>query len=155
MTMFADCRQKFTKDAYPFGTRFRKSKDISADEINPYWEGNLNEENKSRIRCFDWGAAEADNFFSNLCNGDTVIDYLAKDEAEKAEEICGTISAALRDDEDFDFDELVKDCPRIVKVIAAIQVDLARWVEMERNQIITSMIDSQEAEHETEIHEAD
>lgn len=144
MTMFADCRQKYTKDAYPYGTQFRKNKDIPADEINPYWEGNLNKENKDTIVGYDMGVAEADNFFPNLCNGDTVMEYLTKEEAEKAEVVCGTISAALQDDEDFDFEELTKDCPRIVKAIAAIQVELAKWVEMERDQFITSLIDGQE-----------
>ena len=49
MTMFADCREKFSRDAYPYGTQFQKHEDIPKDEINPYWDGHLKGKDRAYI----------------------------------------------------------------------------------------------------------
>lgn len=33
-----DCRQKYARDAYPYGSQFRRREDFAEDELNPYWD---------------------------------------------------------------------------------------------------------------------
>ena len=129
MTMFANCREKLRKDAYPF----HKGAD---DEPNPYWEGNLNDSNKDVIRYgFDIAAHEADTYFYNLEVG-ALGSYLSSDELN----IIAKYMAEREDDE-----PIPDDAPRLVKIIMAIREGLADWLEMERNQYITSLLDDQAA----------
>lgn len=130
MTMFADCREKLCKDAYPF----HKGAD---DEPNPYWQGNLNKSNKNIIFLgFDVAADKAANFFHNLEIG-ALADYIPADELN-----------ILLDyiDKQEDDAPIPDDAPCLVKIIMAIKEGLTDWLEMERDQYITSLLDKQYAD---------
>ena len=112
--IIADCRQKYTKNAYPYGTQCRRSSDISADEINPYWEGNLCKENKICIQGYDCAVEEIRAFFDNIEDYAPCEGYSdAQDEEKK--NLCQAIKAKL--------DE---------------------YLECQRDEIITSLIENQE-----------
>ena len=57
--MTVDCREKYASKAYPWG--FRRPK----DELNPYWEGNLDEKGKKFIQAYDCAVEDMDNFFEH------------------------------------------------------------------------------------------
>ena len=154
MTMFANCREKFTKKTYPMGTQFRKNEDIPEDEINPYWEGNLKGEDKAEVYGYDFAADTADNFFANLDVNDFLAKYLTQEELLQVSEIAGEM---MQDEEEINeekFREKTAECSRIVKAILALRLDLADWLEMERDQFITSLLDNQSCEDETQEEES-
>lgn len=49
-------------------TRLKKDRSRFSSEVtdNPYWEGNLNKENKARIDEFDFAVEQVKNAFDNL-----------------------------------------------------------------------------------------
>lgn len=63
MTILANCREKFMKDAYPCGTIYQRPSEFEEGEFNPYWEGNLNKENKEHINGYDCAVYEVQKFF--------------------------------------------------------------------------------------------
>ena len=78
--IFADCRKKYTKDAYPNGTQIRRSADIPEDEINPYWEGNLDKTGKDFVGGYDCAVQEVEAFFANM---DDYVDGVANDQRQE------------------------------------------------------------------------
>ena len=57
--MTVDCREKYASKAYPWG--FRRPK----DELNPYWEGNLDEKGKKFIQAYDCAVEDVNSFFEH------------------------------------------------------------------------------------------
>ena len=143
MTMFADCREKYTKNAYPYGTKFRKQADIPDDEINPYWNGNSKGEDKAEIRGYDWAVDQTDNFFNNTECGEELEEYLTNEEKRILREINSKITTMDNEGETPKLEDVVTEStPRVVKAILATRYDLCDWLERERDMVITSLIEN-------------
>ena len=138
MTMFPDCRAKFTKDAYPYGgPRFRRMADVPEDEINAYWEKNLNEENRQIVCGFDDAVDEIDYFFNNI--SETIFERFGEYESSQVDD------AVMCDDrmlDDFGENE-IKNMNKQTYIYKMLHAELSKRVESFRNMMITSMIDHQ------------
>lgn len=138
MTMFPDCRAKFTKDAYPYGgPPFRSMADVPEDEINAYWEKNLNDEHKRIVLGFDDAVDEIDYFFASIA--DTIFEQFGEYESSQIND------AVMCDDRslyDFSEDE-IKNMNKQTYIYKMLHTELSRRVESFRNMMITTMIDHQ------------
>lgn len=140
MTMFADCREKFSRDAYPYGTQFQKHEDIPKDEINPYWDGHLKGEDRAYINGYDNGSEDNINdFFSNFLAYECELDnafgthlFRKVDESVLEDE---------RDITEFSEEERAEWSKEtlILKTLKDCMLDNA---EATRNEIVTALIDS-------------
>ena len=89
-----------------------RSEYLENNEANPYYEGNLKDEDKGEITGYDWCVQAVQTAFCNLDCMETP-DYISRNKLEKA----------------------AKD----------IALFVARWLESDRDELITSIIDSYEA----------
>ena len=140
MTMFADCREKYTKDAYPFGMYARKNEEIPKDEINPYWDGNLKGAGKHYVDGYDYGIETAKNFFSDIMDYDELIDQTGF--------LKNVDEDVINDDrpaDDFPIDEADKWSTetKIMKMLKDYMLELA---EVERNELVTTIIENDDEE---------
>lgn len=142
----ANCREKYTRDAYPVGTPFRSVSEISESEINPYWDGHLTGEDKELVRGYDWAVKDVNACFDNI--------------SEALEEYLGT-RAAVIDEKVIVSKESLSDYDRqaivhinietfIVKAIKEIITDFA---ECNRNGIVAGLIDAMPDDGEQEENE--
>lgn len=148
MTMFADCREKFMKDAYPYGgPKGRENTDNLEGEINPYWDGNLNDDNKYCVFGFDTAAEMADGTFAN-----DLSSYIDDYWEEYFEERFGKLDKLNIDDDvlgerkcidDYTEEEISKWSKATALLMIAKEV-LLDTLEMERNELVTGLIDSQD-----------
>lgn len=140
MTMFADCREKFSRDAYPYGTQFQKHEDIPKDEINPYWDGHLKGKDRAYINGYDDATKDGINgFFSNFLAYEYELDnafgthlFRNVDESVLKDE---------RDISEFSEEERAEWSKEtlILKTLKDCMLDNA---EATRNEIVTALIDS-------------
>jgi len=140
MTMFADCREKFSRDAYPYGTQFQKHEDIPKDEINPYWDGHLKGKDRAYINGYDDATKDGINgFFSNFLAYEYELDnafgtnlFRNVDESVLEDE---------RDISEFSEEERAEWSKEtlILKTLKDCMLDNA---EATRNEIVTALIDS-------------
>lgn len=135
MTMFPNCRARFTKDAYPYVDG------VPQDEINPYWEGNLTKENIGYIEGYDLAIDEIVCFFEE--NIDEPIEgYLGIHTASKIDK------DVLSDDQDIDnysYGEIAK-MSKETYLLKVIYCKLRDALEMARNERITGFIEEQDEE---------
>lgn len=135
MTMIGNCREKFKKDAYPYGDR------VPQDEINPYWEGNLKGENRENIQGYDWAIGDIDRFFE--CNIDEVMsEYLG---AYAAGQIDMAVMNDQRTIDEFSEEEIAK-MSKETYLLKAIHSELNIFMEDTRDEIITGLLDEQDDE---------
>ena len=138
MTMFPDCRAKFTKDAYPYGKPpFRSVADVPEDEINEYWEGHLDYDNGLIVHGLDKTAEEIDHFFRNISR--TVYERFGEYESSQVNDIVMCDERML---EDFSENE-IRGMNKQTYTYKMLHEELSRMVENFRNMMITSMISSQ------------
>jgi hypothetical protein len=138
--MFADCREKFSRDAYPYGTQFQKHEDIPKDEINPYWDGHLKGKDRAYINGYDDATKDGINgFFSNFLAYEYELDnafgtnlFRNVDESVLEDE---------RDISEFSEEERAEWSKEtlILKTLKDCMLDNA---EATRNEIVTALIDS-------------
>lgn len=142
MTMIANCRAKFTKDAYPSGgTRFRRADEIPEDEINPYWEGNLKGDSVEDIKGYDWAVYEVAHFFEE--DIDEIADeYLGSYTASK---IDGDVLSDEQDIDNYTYGE-IRGMSRETYLLKLVYSKLRDVLEMARNEHITTCIEEQDEE---------
>jgi len=143
MTMFADCREKFMKNAYPSGTMFQKNEDIPKDEINPYWEGNLKGEGKAYVAGYDMCVeAVLKNFAANAAINEKMIDAFGMNFANRVDE---SVLADERFLDDIPEDEQAKWTKEtlLMKVVQDILLDDA---ESYRDELVTSILEDDAVE---------
>ena len=146
MIMFANCREKYTRDAYPAGTPFRSASEIPENEINPYWDGHLKGEDRELIRGYDWAVNDI-----NACFNDVTV---------ALEEYLGIRAAAI-DEKVIESDERLKeyDSQAINRInietfiIKAMKEIVADYTEYNRNGIIAGLIDAMPDDDEQEENE--
>lgn len=139
MTILANCREKFMKDAYPHGTRFQRSSEFEEGEINPYWEGNLKGANKATIQGYDWARIEIDSFFENSIDelmSERLGEYLAN-------KIDMEVMIDQRPIDEFSEEEIAK-MSKETYLLKAIHSELNKMIEVTRNEMITALIDGQD-----------
>lgn len=113
--------------------------DCRTDET--YNEKHLNEKNKEFVRGFDWCAEEAvDMLFDNLdcIENEDLVAFLERDLPDGPEgeyEWRSTFSGDTEKREILTFGDYLRS-------------QIIDWIEMERNELITSMLDSQASEDE-------
>lgn len=139
MTMIADCREKYTKDAYPYGTQYRKPEEIPEDEINPYWEGKLNKENEEVVRGYDWAVEELDTFLEGSIDV-AMRDYIG---AHSSLQIDMGIMNDQRNISEFSRDE-IKQMSKETYLLKAMHSEISNRLECVRNEMITSFIEGQD-----------
>lgn len=140
MTMYPNCREKYTKDAYPIGMRFRKYDDIPENEINPYWEENLEGANKTYVEGYDKAVEEVMNI---LCNKDFL--------AEQTEEYFGRylelrLDEAIvnsKDDLSQYSCDAIRDMNTETLAVKVLQCAILDWLETVRDEMVTALIDTQ------------
>ena len=105
----------------------------------------LGDKDKEFIRGFDWCAEEAvDNFFDNHYDDDTgeYLDHILTQQVPEHLRKMYTMEHTFDDRADEE---------RTVETYAdLIRFELLRWIETERNELITSMIDSMSDEEYVE-----
>lgn len=144
MSMFPDCRQQYTRDAYRHygGDRFRKMQDIPPDEVSPYWQGHLKGENRQRTAGYDYCAEQVKLFFSNT---DVYEEELG--EALGDRKFWDKLDPDVIEDErsinEFTLEER-KTWSRPTLIFKTIQDCMLDFIEMTRNESIVAMLDEQE-----------
>lgn len=139
MTLIPDCRKKYLTDAYPNGTYHRSHSEISSKELNPYYQGNLNEEDQAFLNGYDYAIhLPVRNLFNNL---DVYADEL--EELTFLNKLFGKDWLSQLDLEAIDSDELPKGTPlnAATRFFRLLRLMLFDFSEMERNELIVSMID--------------
>ena len=97
---------------------------IVTDEKNPYWEGNLNDNDRELLREFDFAADSFKSFFDNLDIYDTNFDI---------------------EGEDINLSRFLHNHPAILETL---KDAFAHYVEMERNETVVSLIESEDSDKE-------
>ena len=129
MSYIPDCRERF-KPVY--GPKSNK------DEINGYWEGYLNENDKEYINGWDIVADDVTaSFFANITDFECLNEIFVSSEIESI----GRYACIHRLDS-----EMPKDAPREVRFLRKLHEELVDWIESERDEMIVSMIDNMEVE---------
>lgn len=105
-------------------TREKREYNLRGEDIgeNPYYEGNLNDENKRIMRIYDFGVDDALNAFDNLAN---MIDE------EK-----------LSTDETYHLAKVLEN----EKIMELLKNTLEELIEYSRNDYVISLIENQEEE---------
>lgn len=101
-------------------TRLKKDRSRFSSEVkdNPYYEGNLTDENKARIQEFDFAVEQVENAFDNL-------------ECMETEE--------LDIDQEYHLNKVISD----EATLKALKDFILGFVENSRNDYVISMIESQ------------
>lgn len=117
---------------------------------NGYWQGFLNDDDTRFLQGYDWASEQTlRNFFYNL---DTYADDLARafgiDEIDLGSDDAIAVIFNDKDMDDYS-DEEWNAIPVHTRVMAVIKACLEHWMEMDRDELGTSMIDSMsETEYE-------
>lgn len=140
MSLFADCREKYTRDAYPYGTQFRKSKDIPKDEISPYWDGRLKGADKVYVSGYDDCAEDnIKGFFDNLMTYEGELED-AFGETEIYHKVDDNVLEDDRSAGEFPDDERESWTPE-TRILKTLKDCMLHYYEMSRNENITAIID--------------
>lgn len=146
MTMFANCREKYTRDAYPAGTPFRSVSEISENEINPYWDGHLKGEDKELVRGYDWAVKDINACFNGIT--EALEEYLGIRAAVIDEKV------VVDDDRLQDYDsQAIAHMNIETFIVKAMKEIVADYTECNRNGIVTGLIDAMPDDDEQEENE--
>ena len=131
---FRDARSKY--DQYPFTK--------SETEPNPYYQEYLSKDDDTFLDGYDWAInEEMDSFFGNMdAYEDDLADILGI-EPEEGENI--PIDYELLSKEE-PAEEDIKNASRETKLLLWAKQNLLNWMEMSRNELVTSMIDGMDEE---------
>lgn len=169
MSYIPNCRPKYEKDAMP--TPHKTKDEVKEGAINPYWYGLLTGSDKAFLQGFDWCITQAvNNLFDNLDVYVSELDEVGVNIDEVDTDIVNgasletniTMNTLLsydterpyKDYSDYSEKELEKmtDATRLLLQIKTI---INHYVEMERDELVTSMIEKMsEEEHEEAIERA-
>ncbi len=140
MSMFPNCRAKYTKDAYPGGGAiFRRAEDIPEDEINSYWEGNLGKQGKRIVGGYDAAMDEVDMFFKNI--SETIYQCVGEYDSSQVDD---AVMCDERWIDEYDDNEISK-MTRQTYILKTLQSELLMKLECYRNVMITTLIDDKRA----------
>lgn len=142
--IIANCREKHTRDAYPYGMPYRRMADVPEDEISPYWEGRLKGGNREYVNGFDHCVEDSvDAFWDNLADSELLARFVGQDDLQAAQD-------AYDPDLEKAPDPAKLKISREAKLLVALRYALRRYVEDDRNMLVTSLLDGQYAEEETQ-----
>lgn len=125
-----DCRKKYARDAYPYGSQWCRREDYGEKGINPYWEQRLKGEDREFIRGFDACTEDAIGTFFSMAEtylDDDEIDYDVLDDERPIEEIP---------------DEEKKSWNSKTRLLKKIKDNLLFHIEATRNEDIVVLIES-------------
>lgn len=107
-------------------TRLKKDRSRFSSEVtdNPYYEGNLNDENKARIQEFDFAVEQVENAFDNL--------------------ECMDTTEQLDIDQEYHLNKVISD----EATLKALKDFIFGFVENSRNDYVISMIENQSEKNE-------
>lgn len=129
MTYIPDCRKKLNDDGTP----------------NPYWEGVLIGEDKEFIRGYDYNTDNAiNNLFDNL---DVYTSEFAEENID-INDVDINIVCSDNDEKwyvDYTLEEL-EQMNKPTRLMLLMKYILNHYIEMERDELITAMIDDMEEE---------
>ena len=147
MSYIPDVRNRFRERLYE-GTRGASKMD--KNERNPYWEGYLNDTDKEYVRGYDWNTEQVvSSFFQNLDVFADILDFIDTDDID-IEEVVSERSILEYSDE-----ELAEKSESTL-IAKKMRECLLEWIEMERNELIVSMIDGmKEDEYDRMVKKAD
>lgn len=146
MSFIPNCRAKFDKDVQ---IPFRDNKDIPEYKINPYWGGLLEGEDREFVAGFDWNTSFGlNNMFDNL----EIFEDELKSIGINVDEIDKNIVNGADEDNPNDdreikwfsdyTDEEISNMNYSTKVMLMFKYMTNLFVESERDELITSMIDN-------------
>ena len=148
MSYIPDCRPKYAKDVEkPFANR---KETVNDTDINPYWSGLLNDNDKEYLSGFDYNTTNTvNNLFDNLDVYATEFEQIGLDVANiDFTVINGTDPYNDTEDEreckvlDDYSDEDIETMSMETKVCLLMKSILNHYIEMERDELITSMIEN-------------
>ena len=155
--LFPNCREKYTKKAFPCGMRFRKLSDIPDDEINPYWDKNLKGARRTFIDGYDEAVLLAtEKMFSYYEDDlkDVLYENIGVDgDEESFDEEFAKLNIdfdVLADEKsiyDYSFEEKQK-WSVTTALLMALKLIMVENLECERNEMVTFMIENQESEEQ-------
>ena len=148
MSYIPDCRPKYAKDIEePYSDRKAKSSDT---EINPYWSGLLDGADKEFLQGFDYNTSNVvNNLFDNINIYATEFESVGLDVEDIDTEIIeGTDpfnevqsekECKLLDDYSDDEIKTMSDATKVCLLMKSI---LNHYIEMNRDELVTSMIEN-------------
>ncbi len=159
MSYIPNCRPKYKREAGPFP--YIKTEDIPKDEINPYWYGLLQGRDKEFVTGFDFNTGEAlNNLFDNLEVYEEELMSLGINVNDIDTEI---VNGSYDEDDEFRpckwYNEYshrdLCSMNKATRLMLFIKYMINDYVEMERDNLITSLIESMsEEEHEKAMRDA-
>ena len=142
MSYIPNVRNRFKEHLYE-GTRGASKMD--KNERNPYWEGYLNDTDKEYVRGYDWNTEQVvSSFFQNLDVFADELDFLDMDDID----IENVVSE--RDSSEYSEEEL-EGMSKSTLIAKKMRECLLKWIEMERNELVVSMIEGMKEEEYNDI----
>ena len=108
--------------------------DVPEDEINVYWEENLNDMDKQIVGGFDEAVTEMDFFFKSISN--TIFERLGEYECSRIDDAVMCDGRML---DDFSENE-IRNMNKQTYIYKMLHTELSKRVESFRNLLIVSMI---------------
>lgn len=153
MSYIPDTRERFVTPLFESENQERKE--------NGYWHGFLNEKDQEFVRGYDWAnEMSVANFFNNLDVYGGEFEEIGIDVNEISEQLDGAVPFPFYNEdanpEDYkdmdDFSEEEKERMNFAtKLFLTMKSCLIDWIEMERDQLIVSMIDNMDDEEYEKI----
>lgn len=142
MTFIPDTRKRYKEQL------FSGTKGASGEkELNPYYQGYLNNEGKTSISGYDWAVDHVECFFSNI--GD-YIDFECEDDITE-QDILDFINSEKEIDE-YDEDDIAQYSSTVINLKIA-KEQLLQWLETYRDETIVSLIENMDEEEYQKIKE--
>ena len=123
----------------PFDAKFKTN---TPDRPNPYYEGYLNAEDKDEIDGYDYLADNVvDSFFFNMDSHGRIVDAF-KDAGLDLDKVDHAILVNRRESSDEITQEEWEKLNPETKLVLSIKEGLEYYIERDRDELITSMIDN-------------
>ncbi len=142
MSYIPDVRNRFKEHLYE-GTRGASKMD--KNERNPYWEGYLNDTDKEYVRGYDWNTEQVvSSFFQNLDVFADELDFLDMDDIDIENVVSERGSSEYSEEE-------LEGMSESTLIAKKMRECLLKWIEMERNELVVSMIEGMKEEEYNDI----
>lgn len=106
---------------------------------NPYWEGNLNVDDKVVLMAYD-------KCFESFENG--LANVSLSDELEEAGVDVDLLENVLKEPNDPDLIEALNNANHETQAVFDFIIYIENWMEMQRNEMVVSLIESENADDE-------
>ena len=140
MSFFQDARSKFAA----------KFKSDTPDKPNPYYQEYLNEKDKEFIAGFDYVADEQiGNFFDNFEDAIAIVNEGLEVKGVDFDKVDTDLLRKDRDDNEDVLADIINEKVTVneeTKAFLLVQRALLSWIEMNRNEMITGMLDDMNEE---------